>query len=90
MISKLIMIIKAKLRDKNKLKGVEWYEDRLRICGECPNNSKNINRKNFRYRFWKFLNLKEDFCNLCGCGLKSKASEEILECEIGKWKQIEE
>lgn len=89
----LIRIIKAKLRNKNKITD-SWYHERLEICNKCPFNSKNtVGKKDLRHRVWEFLNLKEHFCTICGCEIKAKASESMEECsmsEIGqepKWKQ---
>lgn len=90
MISKFIMIIKAKLRDKNKLKGVEWYEDRLRICSVCEFNSKNANKKNLKHQLLSLLSFKKPYCTNCFCTLQDKASEPLEICPELKWKQIEE
>ena len=47
MINKLIIIIRSKFRDKNKMMANEWYVDRISKCEICPYNSKNVkNRKN--------------------------------------------
>ena len=47
MINKLIIIIRSKFRDKNKMMVNEWYVDRISKCEICPYNSKNVkNRKN--------------------------------------------
>ena len=91
----IIRIIKAKLRDKDKIKE-DWYLERLKICGGCEYNSKNYNKKKgLWYWFWNTLNFKKPFCTICGCEIKAKASEkEIEECslsEIGeepKWTKI--
>lgn len=90
---KLIRIIRAKLKNKEKIKD-SWYHERLKICNECPFNSKNTKEnKSFKYKFWNILNLKENFCTICGCEIKAKASESMEECSMGeigkepKWKQ---
>lgn len=89
MMNKLIRIIRSKLRNKNNIKD-DWYYERLEICRTCPLNSKNSDpkEKTIRYKILRLLNLNEDFCTVCGCELKAKASEEMEECPEGKWKQI--
>lgn len=89
MINKIITIIRAKLRDKESITD-QWYHDRVSICNACPHNSKNIDpvSKNLRYYIFKYLNLNKDFCTICDCEIEAKASEEMEECPIKKWKQI--
>ena len=93
----VIRILRAKLRNKNKLKKEKWYRDRLDACSKCPLNSKNVDRQELsfwqkmKYNFWLILNLKQTFCTICGCEIKAKASEPLEECskEVNKeWEQI--
>lgn len=86
-LRKLITIVRAKLRDKNKMEEKKWYKERLAICAVCPLNSKNKEKKTARWYLLSFLNLRNDFCTHCGCELKAKASEELEMCPQGKWKQ---
>ena len=83
MINKIYIIIRAKLRDKDSLKE-EWYLSRLDICNACPFNSKNIepDHKTIKYYIFKYLNLFKNFCTLCGCEIKAKASEEMETCSL--------
>jgi hypothetical protein len=89
----IIKILKAKLRNKNKLLGEKWYNDRINACNSCPLNSINTNKKNLWYRFWDLLNFKKPFCTVCGCEIKAKASEKLEECSDEnnkKWEAIED
>lgn len=95
MINKLIIIIRAKFRDKDKMMINEWYVDRISKCGICPYNSKNVkNRKSIWYKMWNILNFKKPFCTICGCEIKAKASEELENCSLyelnkePKWKSL--
>jgi hypothetical protein len=88
---KLIRILKAKLRNKNKLKKENWYKNRLDTCAACPFNSRNTEEgKNIKYKFWRVMNIGRDFCTICGCEIKAKASEPLEECsaEPKKWEAI--
>lgn len=89
MIKKIFIIIRAKLRNKEKITD-SWYHERISICDTCPFNSKNIEpiSKNLRYYIFKYLNLFKDFCTACDCEIKAKASEEMEKCPKGKWGQI--
>lgn len=87
MLNKIITIIRAKIRNKKKLKEKKWYRNRLKICSDCPLNSKNVEKKSARYYLLSILNLQNNFCTDCGCELTAKASEELEECPQGKWKQ---
>lgn len=83
---KLITIIKAKLRNKEKLKKEKWYTDRLNKCNACEFNSKHITEnKNLKYWIFRILNLLETFCTKCGCEIKAKASEKMEQCPLSKW-----
>lgn len=86
---KIIKILKAKIRNKNKIKD-PLFKKRLDICNSCIYNSKYAEpeNKNIKYYFWKFLNLLEYFCTQCGCEIKAKASEEMEQCPKGKWEQL--
>lgn len=86
----IFKIIKAKLRNKNKITD-KWYHDRMKICNQCPLNSMNIESKaGLKYWFWKILNIGKTFCTKCGCELEAKTSEEMEKCPKGKWNQITE
>ena len=88
-MKKIWTIIKAKLLDKDKLKGTAWYDERIELCKNCPLNSINNMDRGFRYWLWDILNLKKPFCTVCGCEIKAKASVEFEECPKGKWKEVE-
>lgn len=82
---KIIRIIRSKIRNKDKIKD-EFYHRRMKICKECPLYSDNlVENKNLKYWFFKILNLNENFCTICGCESKAKASEELESCPEGKW-----
>lgn len=92
---KIFRIIRAKLKNKDKIKD-DWYYKRLSICETCPLNSKNSegdHKKTFKYKFWNLLNLYQHFCTVCGCEIKAKASEELEVCSLveldlkPKWEQ---
>lgn len=92
----LLRIIRAKMRDKSKIKE-DWYLDRLNKCATCPFNSKNVKgNKGIKYKIWNILNFKKPFCTICGCEIEAKASEELEICSLveidkePKWVQVEE
>lgn len=87
-MKKIIRILRSKLRNKSEIKD-EFYLERIEVCKDCPLNSKNIKGKfSIKYKILKFLNLGEDFCTLCGCEIRAKASEEIETCPENKWKKL--
>lgn len=90
----IVRILKAKIKNKDKLIGQKWYDDRIKACNECPLNSKNTNsKKGIWYWMWEALNFRKPFCTVCGCEIKAKASEKLEECsdEVNKkWESIEE
>ncbi len=93
-LSNILVILKAKFSNKSDLG--DWYQERLRLCSQCPHNSKNISIWKYNLRMWKWniLNLFKPFCSICGCQITAKASVEIEDCsldEIGeepKWVSI--
>ena len=85
----ILRILKAKFRNKDNMKGIEWYDTRTKICESCPLNSLLNVKRGFRYWLWDIINFKKPFCTVCGCELKAKISEELEECPKGYWKQIE-
>lgn len=57
------------------------------MCQKCQLNSRNVQKdKGFRFYFWYILNGTKDFCTICKCELKAKASEEYEKCPENKWK----
>lgn len=93
-LSKILRIIKAHFRDKEKLKKEQWYVDRLNACSNCEWNSKNhmdeIMSNESEKKIYK-LNRKKEYCFICKCGIENKASEKLEECSDKtnqKWKEI--
>lgn len=90
MSNKIVRIIRAKFRNKDKIQD-SFYKERLEICKQCPLYSKNTKGvKNLKYKFWDLVNFKKPFCTVCGCEIKAKASEEMETCPEGKWPEITE
>ena len=89
LINKIYIILRAKLRNKDSIKD-QWYLNRLDICNKCVFNSKYTEpeNKSIRYHLFKYLNLFKNFCTVCDCEIKAKASEEMEKCPKNKWKQI--
>lgn len=95
-LNKLWVIIRSKLRNKEKLKGEEWYEQRLEACGNCEYNSiKNMKevRKSPKEYMIYLANNKQPYCMICKCEIDAKASEKLEECSDNKnkkWKAIDD
>ena len=77
-----------------KNKQTSWYKERIKICSTCNNNSKFNLTKTFKEKVWKLLNLNNDYCGICHCGIKHKTAVPEEECsmvelnEEPKWKSI--
>jgi hypothetical protein len=90
-MNKLIRIIRSRVFRKDDQPN--WYYKRLEICHSCKHNSKNVNL-NFFQKIMSYLNSLEDFCTICSCQLKAKASEAQEDCGLvglgkeSKWKSI--
>ena len=48
----ILRILKAKFRNKDSMKGIEWYDTRTKICESCPLNSLLNVKRGFRYWLW--------------------------------------
>lgn len=81
---KRILVI-ARLKTKSKEGLGEWYNERLKECENCPFNSKNKRKKNFKELLTSFFG---NFCTVCGCTIKDKASGYFESCPKGKWREI--
>lgn len=89
-LKKITRIIRSNLYGRFFKKDLDWVRERKSICTSCPHMSRNIEKKKgARYWILNILNFKEDFCNICGCGINQKTTEELEECPIGKWGQVE-
>lgn len=91
-LNKIWIIIKAKLRDKEKMKEFDWYNYRLSKCEVCEFNSKFHKDKienDLREKAIWLANKKKDYCTICKCAIVDKASEELEECSNKKNKQWE-
>lgn len=69
----------------------EWYEDRLKICSECPLNSKNIEKtdKSIGRKSWELIAGAHCTDPECGCTITQKAKIEEEFCPQSKWSAIE-
>lgn len=78
-------ILKANLNPRPV--GEDWYENRLKICSECPLNSKNANGQGETW-FRKHVISKRDrngeYCTACGCPIDRKASLTTSVCGISE------
>ena len=86
-------IIRSRIiRKKNQKK--DWYKKRMEICLECNHNSKFNPSKSFKEKLIQILNLSNDYCKICGCGLIWKLSIPEVECSMSeinekpKWTSI--
>jgi len=78
----------------------KWIEQRRKICAICKWNTKNQAKTSFKikiikalsdfYSFITFKNKQDNLgsCSVCGCSIYYKSSEEVEDCEKGKWKSI--
>ncbi len=95
LLNKIIIIIKSKLRDKNKLKNEEWYSNRVEACNKCEYNSKyhmNTIKNDFKEKAIYIANQKKNYCMICKCAIVDKASEKLEECsdkKNKKWESIQ-
>lgn len=95
LLNKIFIIIKSKFRNKEKLKELEWYRNRLDACNTCEFNSKYHKKeikKSKTERAIYLLNQKKNYCMICKCAIEDKASEELEECsnkENKKWESIQ-
>jgi hypothetical protein len=78
----------------------KWYQDRLKICTDCPLNSDNCTEEQLsdmqKFRKNNISGCPEKrFCTACGCCIDRKAAVKIEQCgavDIGKepkWAAIE-
>jgi len=76
----------------------EWFQERLRICAECPLNSLNKEKKTFVEKTREALGgvFKEAYCTACGCTITKKASLKRSVCGAveqrlpPKWNALEQ
>ena len=94
-LNKIWIIIKSKIRDKDKMLKIPWYRERIEKCKQCPNNSKHymdIIKKDKKEKLIWYANRKEEYCFLCKCNIKDKASEELEQCsdkDNRRWERIQ-
>lgn len=73
-----------------------WYQDRLKICKECPLFSENIPEEDLKIKHKLTIKSLGSVCTACGCPVRKKAGVKSEECgrvEIGKkplWEAIEQ
>ena len=85
----LIKGISAKLRNKSKMP--TWYYERISVCIECPNNSKNRTKLSTKDKIRISHNLGKDACLICSCGIEDLASDPTIKCsaEYPKWSWVQ-
>jgi hypothetical protein len=63
-----------------------WYHERLRICGACEHNTKNMGadgmREKLRLALIDGIHLGQDSCFLCGCFIRQKCAAEEVACSL--------
>lgn len=79
--------------------GEEWYEERLKICGDCPLNTANMEPKDIsliQITQSKTVCHGGGVCTACGCCVLEKASVKAEECgkvkinEQPLWNKVED
>lgn len=66
------------------LKGLiqDVYEERLKICEECPKFSENAKKEDYS-------TIRKDIhCTSCGCPLKAKLKSLSSKCPLDNWQPI--
>ncbi len=61
--------------------GEPWYEERLKICTECPLNSDNVEAiEGALHEVREFRCPETRYCTACGCCIDRKAAVKAEEC----------
>lgn len=95
LLNKIIIILKSKFRNKEKLKEEDWYSNRLEECNKCKYNSKyhkKAIKNDLKEKVIYLANNKKDYCMICKCAIVDKASEKLEECsdkKNRKWESIQ-
>jgi hypothetical protein len=68
--------------------GEDWYEDRLKACGDCEYNIKNIEKSKHtladKLKISAGLCDNENHCQACGCCIERKCATKSEDCGLVK------
>jgi|TARA_B110000037_G_C17110456_1_gene501654 hypothetical protein len=81
--------VKAKIRNKKKMPS--WYTERLIICNQCSENSKNKAKIPIKDKIRISHNFGKDACLICSCGINDLTSDPTVKCSAKspKWDWIQ-